>query len=360
MRFNLIFFILLSFFATSTAHAYLCDLEFAPIHRLDGTRALQELSKTKVGTFNVLNLEFSPGKYVYNPQTKTREFLEGTIKKDPNKVKEIAKIIKEEDLDILILQEVEGIEPLIKFNAVHLDGKYQVIMQRGNDTRGIEIGFLIKKDLPFTVMLHSHSSRKVTAESGKEEKIFSRDVPSLHIRFNDTSATDPPDLIISGTHYKSQRDRKNDPGSRKLRARQVEETKKILQEYKEVYPNTPVLLGGDFNADIHNSPEFSALFEDGFLKDSFDIIDNPLSKEARITQTFHPWEGPTKQSQLDAILVDENATSLINDAKVYRYKDVNGKERPIPQSYIQREQNPSDHFMVFVEADLYKLRQSSR
>ena len=70
MRFNLIFFILLSFFATSTAHAYLCDLEFAPIHRLDGTRALQELSKTKVGTFNVLNLEFSPGKYVYNPQTK--------------------------------------------------------------------------------------------------------------------------------------------------------------------------------------------------------------------------------------------------------------------------------------------------
>lgn len=358
MRFYLLFLAIFTFFNASTALSYLCDLEFAPIHRLEGSRNIEDLAKTNIGTFNVLNLEFSPGKYLNNPGTGKREFVTGTIKKQQAHVQEIADIIKSEKLDILIMQEVEGIEPLLRFNSKYLNDEYQVIMQKGNDTRGIEIGFLVKKDLPFDIRLHSHAHKSEVTESGKQQRIFSRDLPSLHIRFKTTSMNDPPDLIVSGTHYKSQRDRKGDPNSAQLRTRQAQETRTILEEYKNVYPETPILIGGDFNADVHTGQEFKGLFEGGFLTDSFDVLAQPLSKEQRITQTFHPFEGDTKYSQLDAILVDSNAAPLVNDAKVFRYKNADGKEKPIPKTYEERKKNPSDHFMVLIETDLKRLATS--
>ncbi|MCO4754437.1 MAG: endonuclease/exonuclease/phosphatase family protein [Bacteriovoracaceae bacterium] len=355
MRNLTLFLTFLTLFFSNSALSYYCDLEFAPIHRLAGTRSVEELVETKIATFNVLNLEFSPGKYVTDELTGKREFVQGTITKEPEKLKEIADIIQEQKLDVIILQEVEGIEPLLRFNTKFLDDQYQVIMQNGNDTRGIEIGFLVKKDLPFDIRLHSHAHHSwINPAINKKAKIFSRDLPALHIRLKTTSMNDPPDLIVAGTHYKSQRDRSNDPRSAKLRTKQVDETRDILEGYQNKYPGTPIMLGGDFNADIHSMPEFKGLFRDNFMKDSLDL-NGAISKTQRVTQSYHPRNGNTQYSQLDAILVDQNAANYVEQAKVYRYKDVDGNEKPLPKTYAERELNPSDHYMVMIKANLKKM-----
>src|SRR5690606_35674360 len=102
-----------------------------------------------------------------------------------------------------------------------------------------------------------------------EQKLFSRDVPVLHVRLQETSNVDPPDFIIMGTHYKSQRDRAHDVGSRFLRERQVKKTLEIVEFYQKQYgENIPVVLAGDFNGDIHRNPEFQSLFKSKVFQDS--------------------------------------------------------------------------------------------
>ena len=89
--------------------------------------------------------------------------------------------------------------------------------------------------------------------------------------------------------------------------------------------------------------------------DSFDYAKKRLSNRERVTHTYHPRNGPTSYNQLDAILVNKNASELVLDAKVYRYKNKLGEKRPLPSSYAERELNPSDHFPVVLKLDLSHL-----
>src|SRR5690606_14403915 len=104
--------------------------------------------------------------------------------------------------------------------------------------RGINVGFLIKKDLPLKIHVETHKELTwidpIKPELG-EKKLFSRDVPVLHMRRFETSDLDPPDMIIMGTHYKSQRDRAGDMGSAILREAQVKKTVEIASFYQEKY-----------------------------------------------------------------------------------------------------------------------------
>jgi endonuclease/exonuclease/phosphatase family metal-dependent hydrolase len=330
-----------------------CELSFIKAYELEGGRSVSELGDVKVGTYNVLNLEFSPGKYLDNPKTGSREFTPKHITKDPEEVAGIAKVIKEENLDIVILQEVEGRTAVEMFNFKHLDGQYEVFLKPGNDSRGIEIAFLVKKDLPFKVKMTTNKELEWSNKiSNKIEKIFSRDLPGLNIWSKNSSGADPPDLVILGNHLKSQRDRSGDPKSLLFRTRQVEEIKKVIQNYESDYPGVPVILAGDFNADVHKGVEFKSLFENNLMTDSFELSSKKLTEAQRITHTFHPRKGPTSNSQLDAVLTNQSGKNLIIDAKVYRYKDNNGKEMAIPKTYAERQLNPSDHFPIIVRLDL--------
>src|SRR5690606_25865338 len=106
-----------------------------------------------------------------------------------------------------------------------------------------------------------------------EKKLFSRDVPVLHMRRLDASDLDPPDMIVMGTHYKSQRDRANDIGSAILREAQVKKTVEIAKFYQSKYgQDINIVLAGDFNGDIHRNPEFKSLFESKVFQDSFDVL----------------------------------------------------------------------------------------
>lgn len=334
-----------------------CDLDYTPFKQLLGTRAESALSNVKMGSYNVLNLEYSVGKYHTNSETGIRAFRSEHITKDTEQIKGVAKVIKSENLDIIVLEEVEGARALEIFNEKYLENQYEVFVARGNDTRGIEIGFLVKKDLPFKIKLATNRNRQYQNNiTNKEESIFSRDLPALHFWKNSTNGSESPDFVILGNHLKSQRDRKDDIKSRIFRTRQSQEIRTIVKEYETDYPGIPVLLAGDFNANIHVESEFKSLFKDNLMTDSFDLVQPVLSNESRITHTFHPRNGANHNTQLDGILVNNAGKKLIKRAKVYRYLDKDGKEIPLPKTYQQREQNPSDHFPVIVELDLSNIK----
>jgi endonuclease/exonuclease/phosphatase family metal-dependent hydrolase len=348
MKFKLLITLLLLLF-TLVGHAFdpICSEFFLPP---TPKVALEQIQELKLGTYNVLNLSKSVGHY--EDINGVRTFIPGSSLKPLEQTQGVAKAILEAKLDIVVLQEVEGIEALENFGREFLDNKYFPISLRGNDERGIDIGFLVKKNLPFEIQMDSYKAIKWIDPSdatGSEKLLFSRDLPVMKIYFTSAQPRGPPDMVLIGTHFKSQRDRARDPKSRIFREAQVKETTRIIREMQNTYGSrTPILLAGDFNGDIHNS-EFRHLTETGLLEEAFEVKQIPASQ--RVTHTYHPRGGATEESQLDAFMFTPNFRHYVKDAGVHRYKNPDGSVKPLPQSYAEREQNPSDHFMVKMTVD---------
>jgi endonuclease/exonuclease/phosphatase family metal-dependent hydrolase len=64
--------------------------------------------------------------------------------KDRGKIAEIARIILEEDFDLVGLCEVGGMESLAAFNRIYLGGRYDCHLHEENSRRGIFVGALVK------------------------------------------------------------------------------------------------------------------------------------------------------------------------------------------------------------------------
>lgn len=65
--------------------------------------------------------------------------------KERSKIAEIARIILEEDFDLVGLYEIGGMETLAAFNRLYLDNRYTCHLHEENSRRGIFVGALLKK-----------------------------------------------------------------------------------------------------------------------------------------------------------------------------------------------------------------------
>ena len=330
-----------------------CELPYMPYKFINGTRKLSKISELKIGSYNVLNLEVSPGKYVLDPVSGIKTFTPQILKKDPTQTQEIANIILKEDLDIVVLQEIEGIAALEYFNKNFLANNYHELLIAGNDSRGIEIAFLVKKDLNLKYKFTTNKNiLRKSSNKNSTSPLFSRDLPVLNIWPENASGADPPGLIIMGNHLKSQRNRGQDIRSVALRTEQVEQIVDITKSYQRSFPESPLILTGDFNADIPTGVEFKKLFENNLYADAFDIGAFPLNREERFTHSFHPRNEATQYNQLDGFLLNQNAQTRLIDAKVYRYLNPDGSKKPIPLTFEQRNLNPSDHYPIIMKLSL--------
>lgn len=340
MRFILIFLVLIqSAFGLNHEVIPDCYLYFSKAYK--NQIEFGPHSELKVLSYNTLNLKKTVGKYKLIDGKKY--FEKGFHPKPEWQTKWIAKIIKDQDPDIMVLQEIEGRQAIYEFNRVHLNNQYEIFYVGGNDARGINVAILMHRRLPFKYELHSH--RKLTMQDptpgkdGVEIDYFSRDFPVVVVK----DKNEKPVFLVGGVHLKSQRGRGDDPTSYHLRAAQVENTLEVLDDYKKTYNNIPMLVAGDFNADLRVNPEFNPL-KDSFIKDSFDSLASPLANEARITHSFHPRKGKTQYNQLDGIF---QFNFNVTKAKVLRYKDPQtGQEKPLAKTWDERETNPSDHFPI--------------
>ncbi|MCB0356805.1 MAG: hypothetical protein KDD40_07340, partial [Bdellovibrionales bacterium] len=113
--------------------------------------------------------------------------LSTTKLKSLEKLKNIKSTIEAVDPDVMILSEVGGKESLDNYNKFFLEDKFHVQLIEGNSDRGIDIGYLIKKDLDLNFLLISHKERPLhflydhERDSQKKSHYFSRDVAELRL-----------------------------------------------------------------------------------------------------------------------------------------------------------------------------------
>jgi exonuclease III len=305
-------------------------------------RSLEELPQLRFGTYNTLNLTQS---------------ADGAALKSEEKRLGVAAAILDNDLDVAVLQEVEDLQKCKDYARDYLKDRYEVLLSTGNDKRGIQVAYLVKKDLPFKIKLDSNANaRAVYPVTGQEIPIFSRDLPALRIWADSQNAeAEDPLVVFYGTHFKSKRSKDGDSESRILRRTQVEAAASIIRKDRDAHPSTFMMIAGDFNGDVHKDAEFQPIKE--ILADAFDLQPKKLNEVDRITHTFHPRDGATQFSQIDAFFVSEDKARYIEEAFVHRYKDANGKIKPVPQTWDERELNPSDHFPVIFKMNFRKLLQ---
>ncbi len=321
-------------------------------------RTLESIKRLKVGSYNVENLFEQVGSHVPDPSNPGKLMKISDAKPKPEwAMRAEGKIILENDLDIVTLAEVENVAALQAFNDHYLEGKYKVFLIEGNDERGIDIAFLVKKDLPFEVEQRSHKEETWIDPvlGGGPKPLFSRDLTSLVVR---APGKTQPMFVLFGTHYKSKRDRDGrDPESVIMRTAQVSRTAEIMQRYREEFgANVPMMLAGDFNGAVVSEAAYKPLYAAAGLTDSFDASPNPPSDKDRITHTYHPKGGAAQYAQMDAVLVSKSLRGAVQSAEVYRYKNDDGTVRPLPKTYEEREKNPSDHFPLIVTLDFTQIR----
>ncbi|MFA6093308.1 MAG: hypothetical protein WCU88_10255 [Elusimicrobiota bacterium] len=319
-------------------------------------RSLESIEELNIGTYNLLNLFQMVGKYLQVQRGGLQQLKKPKAKEEQQRLEQ-GKAILDLKLDVLVVQEVENVEALEAFNRHFLGGAYRVFLIEGNDERGIDIGFLVKKDLPMEIEQRSHKGEKWNDPVfGAGSPIFSRDLTSLIFR---AQGQVRPLFIFFGGHFKSKRDRPGDRESAVMRRAQMERAAEIMGRYRKEFGNdVPLMLAADFNGDLNAGSEFAAFWKKAGLINSLDLGDAPVPMKDRVTHTYHPGKGPVSAVQMDGVLVSASMRRLVARSGIYRYKNPDGSERPIPKTRKERDKNPSDHFPLWLKLKFQPLLKS--
>jgi hypothetical protein len=345
----------------------------------------------KIGSYNWENVLDYQGQREFDPATGKMVWTADPYEKPAERLAQNIDVERRSNQDLGFAIEIEGMNPITQIIHDYLGDAYIAILVEGNDERGIQVPFLAKLGLPFWYEVLSHrnvlapavtpalinppirlplrtdgavaiqqlkkAGQQATVQpaGGHPEFLFSRDLPVVIVRPAGSAEDAEPILILAGTHFKSQRDRLDDPMSKNFRKLQVIEAIKILLRLQVKYPNTPILMMGDFNADIRTAEEFRSIWENGF-RDSFDVAQS-VALADRITQIYFPKGLPPVYSQLDGILL--NVTAVMADillaAEIVPYLNPDGSLMPLPKEFKDRLKQGSDHKKIQVILDLAKI-----
>lgn len=256
------------------------------------------------------------------------------------------------DADLIFLCEVGGEESIKNFAHHFLKDAYTPHLIEGNSDRGIDIGYLVKKDFPYKVELRSYKDRPLKFhyphedEATRRTHYFSRDCAELRV-YKEGSAT--PALVCLSVHLKSKLDPEGiDPEGKDRRAAELASLVEIYKEIRSEPGQPPVLVAGDFNGCARRAniaPEFQALVSTD-LESMQDILERDGPDAA--TQLQFNRSAQIQWLQIDYIFMSpELKTHLIpNGCEVFRYRSELNVALPLPTTLDQRLNLPSDHYPV--------------
>ncbi len=324
----------------------------------------------RIAVLNAQNLFLLNDPNEYQQKTVLKKFQPN---KPLYKVIDLGKAIIEMDLDILMISEVGGEESLFNFNNKFCNNYFSPTLIQGNSERGIELGFLIKKGMPFSYSHYTHKNRSINfnyefekKENEKKKKLnlpplyqphkFSRDIAEL--RVFPKGKNDIPSLVLLFVHLKSQLnfDGHDEKGSKRRSA----ELKVLIDVYlnlqKKYNDKVPIFVAGDFNGNAQLSkpdPEFQYIYEKTDLRDILEIIGLP---EKQRSTFLHPASAnESKPLQLDYIFLSEKLKGLVreNDSGIYYYKNPEtGVPLPFPKEDNDLRHFPSDHYPLVLDFEL--------
>jgi len=237
------------------------------------------------------------------------------LNKHIQKLEDCSRIIKEIDPDLLMLNEVGGLDSLNNFNHYFLNDKYDIYMEE-SQTR-IQNAFLVKKGIP-----------------AKFKFIYSKDIK------RGISQLEINDMKFWLIHLKSMRGSDGDFMGLDSRKSSIQE---LINKHTD-----DVILSGDFNGNIDSEPEFFGLLESLKVKSFHESLNSKFME--RVSHVgFYP---DKKLNQMDYILVPDSV-KVINGER-YLFKNDYGDCLGLPDSLSEKKMQPSDHFPLVVEIELNK------
>lgn len=328
----------------------------------------QSTAKIKMGLYNVENLFLMfdhpiPKNFNTLSEIEWQKLSTSVYDNKPlEKCKEIAKIIQQNKPDIMMVCEVGGLESLKNFNDLFLASEYTCALIEGNSSRHIDVGYLIKKNLPYFFDILSNKSRPlnflyphevVSQTHGFKIKspsqTFSRDCVELRLF---SKVRDKPFLILLLTHLKSRLDpEKIDPGGTERRAAELKAVVQIYKELEKEFLATPILICGDLNgyAGVPNPDlEFLPIYQDTDLQDIFEVAGVSVDKRSTFYQIKNG--GKTEGRQIDYCFIPKKVwpfLSTIEKCFVHNYVNHLGLPLDIPTTMEMKSQLPSDHYPLF-------------
>ena len=282
--------------------------------------------------------------------------------------------------DIVCVNEVGGLESLHNFAKFFLGGKYEAHLIEGNSDRGIDIGYLVRKDFPLRAEIRTHKERPLGflyphelqtnlfqaagVEAPHTSHRFSRDCAELRLYRPEDSAegTVPaqgtasvqalarPVFVMLLVHLKSKLDPDRvDPFGRERRRAELNTLVEIYKEIRaEFTPPVPVMMAGDFNGCARRD-QLNEEFQQLTTTDLETVVEIAgLNGEDAATQFQFNRGGKVTFLQIDFIFVSpELKAHLVREAvAVYRYKSELKIPLPLPKTLEQRTYMPSDHYPV--------------
>lgn len=146
--------------------------------------------------------------------------------------------------DVIALQEVENKSILLDVSKIlksNHDKDYAAILYEGNDISGIDVGFLVKKNIQIKSVKPLFSNKTY---SHKGEKLFSR--PPLVLEFCLTQC-----YTIVNLHLRSMRGLKSPKHQKRVilkRRLQAEILARWIDQFQHQHPQHKLIVLGDFNA----------------------------------------------------------------------------------------------------------------
>jgi endonuclease/exonuclease/phosphatase family metal-dependent hydrolase len=258
-----------------------------------------------------------------------------------NKSKEkcllLGQTIMDSGADIVMMTEVGGAESLANFAKFILADQYLALSLPSNSDRGIDLGYLVKKELAFKVEIHSHIDFPLPLPA----KRFSRDVLRLDLKHNGNIT-----CIFLLVHIKSKLDLKR--ADFEGRTRRELEVKGLVDIYKDLlHHQVPILVGGDFNGhagEKDTEEEFRPIYAETDLKDIAYLAQLP--DEERFSYIYFNRGGNRFVQQIDYLFISEKYAHLLVPSECFfpRYRHLNGGPLPIPKRIEHKNTLPSDHY----------------
>ena len=258
-----------------------------------------------------------------------------------DKLFDLKKMIESIDPDILYLTEVGGVESLRNFNKYFLCEQFNVYSEASNSDRGIDLGYMVNKRVPYKVTIKNHV--KATLTNGKR---FSRGVLELRLTLNDKLL-----YINLLCHLKSKLNlKRQDFEGRGQRQAELDYLKDLYIKYSNKYKQIPITISGDFNGIIYKQEtevEFENLLNSTKLLDVFEHLDTPLEK--RMSYCYFNYQGSRYPMQLDYFLVDTKDKSRIgSNSRLIGFTPPYIDTFELPSNLIEKRTLASDHHPLLV------------
>jgi endonuclease/exonuclease/phosphatase family metal-dependent hydrolase len=309
------------------------------------------MAKLVLAEFNVENLFLSMEYYQGEDLSDLKEpawkdFALPQVRRQQKPLRKLwglARTISEMNPDILLLVEVGGRESLANFNQHFLQNRFDPYFVDGNSSRAIDLGFLVKKGLPFEISVHSNRHLPVEVKSylGNHTAKFSRDVAELRLKKKGAL-----ELIVFLTHLKSKISSDHDFRGNDMRAAEAAALAALYRTRRAEFSGTPIVLGGDFNSSLESS-ELAPLLETDLLDFQSLLGRTP---EERSTYVHFDYRDTAHPQVLDYLLVSPELKEKISQRSgVHRYRGFYDLPEPLPESLRERFRQPSDHFPLLLE-----------